>query len=283
MAAKKRSENFSTDDVLFIISKVEENIDVIQSKQTNQITNAKKAGVWKSITDAVNARGGVNRTVEQVKEKYRKACSKAKGDNVTQKIHRRKTGGGPPHPPLDAISQKILDLHEDSPNFTGFQGGIEVGGFNVTEKSVPKPEDSDCVNECLESQISCNTSSCNTYNGCGLETLASNGESQQIIELPENSSGSPVAFNVTISNSGTTVRKSDCSAEEKRKRKPIETGSSELQLKVSDLQRRVLLEDLERIKEQRELIKLQKTKVDLEIKKLKMDIANHEPSNINEP
>lgn len=73
-------------------------------------------------------------TSEHVKEKYRKACSKAKGESVSQRVHQKKTGGGPPKAPLDAVSQKILDLHEDSPNFTGFVGGVEVGGLIITGK-----------------------------------------------------------------------------------------------------------------------------------------------------
>lgn len=63
-----------------------------------------------------------------MKEKYRKACSKAKGESVSQRVHQKETGGRPLKAPLDAVSQKILDLHEDSPNFTGFVGGVEVGG-----------------------------------------------------------------------------------------------------------------------------------------------------------
>lgn len=90
MAAKKRSENFSPDEILFIIELVEKHIDIIQSKQTNQVTNAKKTDCWRKITESVNARGGVCRTIEQVKEKYRKACSKAKGESVSQRVHQKK-------------------------------------------------------------------------------------------------------------------------------------------------------------------------------------------------
>lgn len=60
---------------------VEENIDLIRSKQTNSVTNAKKSIVWKEITDKINARAnGQKRMVDKVKEKWRKECSKAKLD-----------------------------------------------------------------------------------------------------------------------------------------------------------------------------------------------------------
>jgi hypothetical protein len=43
---------------------VEKNITILRSKQTNSITNAEKAKVWKEITDSVNARaGGQKRSV----------------------------------------------------------------------------------------------------------------------------------------------------------------------------------------------------------------------------
>jgi hypothetical protein len=41
---------------------VEKNITIIRSKQTNVITNAEKAKVWKEITDSVNARAGGQKT-----------------------------------------------------------------------------------------------------------------------------------------------------------------------------------------------------------------------------
>lgn len=75
---------------------------------------------------------------------------KGEGGECLPKGTPKKTGGGPPKAPLDAVSQKILDLHEDSPNFTGFVGGVEVGGLIFTE--APNCEDN--VNEPLDSQNS---------------------------------------------------------------------------------------------------------------------------------
>ncbi|KAG1714590.1 hypothetical protein GQR58_001019 [Nymphon striatum] len=78
---------------------VENNIDIIQSTQTNSVTNAKKTKVWKEITDKLNVRAdGQKRTVEQVKEKWRKECSRAE-----------------------------LDLNLDAPNRVGIEGGMDIG------------------------------------------------------------------------------------------------------------------------------------------------------------
>lgn len=50
---------------------------------------------------------------------------------MSQRVHQKKR----PAVDHDAVSQKILDLHEDSPNFTGFVGGVEVGGLIITGKN----------------------------------------------------------------------------------------------------------------------------------------------------
>ena len=129
---KKRSKNFSVDEILFIVEEVEKYSAIITAKQSNLITNAKKAAAWQKVVDAVNVRGGVIRTVDQVIERYRKACSKANGERIAQKQHRLKTGGGPPPPAIDAISEKILLLNDNAPNFVGIDGGVEVGGLVIT-------------------------------------------------------------------------------------------------------------------------------------------------------
>jgi hypothetical protein len=55
---RRRGENFSKADLVFLCELVEKNIAIIRSKQTNVITNAEKAKVWKEIIDSVNARAG---------------------------------------------------------------------------------------------------------------------------------------------------------------------------------------------------------------------------------
>ena len=55
---RRRGEHFPKADLIFLCELVEKNITIIRSKQTNVITNAEKATVWKEITDSVNARAG---------------------------------------------------------------------------------------------------------------------------------------------------------------------------------------------------------------------------------
>ena len=51
--------------MIFLYELVEKNITIIRSKQTNVITNAEKAKVWKEITDSVNARTGGQKKISR--------------------------------------------------------------------------------------------------------------------------------------------------------------------------------------------------------------------------
>ena len=67
-------------------------ITIIRSKQTN----AEISKVWKEITDSVNARaGGQKRSVYQIKEKWRKACFKAKVEAAVNRKSLNQTGWVP--------------------------------------------------------------------------------------------------------------------------------------------------------------------------------------------
>ena len=67
---KKRKLNLTEIDML--TSKVQENLDVLQSKVTNVITNQRKNKIWDNITKEINAIGVANRTASEIKEKTRK-------------------------------------------------------------------------------------------------------------------------------------------------------------------------------------------------------------------
>ena len=108
----RRGANFSKADLVFLCELVEKNITILRSKQTNSITNAEKAKVWKEITDSVNARaGGQKRSVEQIKEKWRKACSTAKLEAEIDKKSLNQIGGV-------QLYRRQVKLHKKSWNFT---------------------------------------------------------------------------------------------------------------------------------------------------------------------
>ena len=75
---KKRKLNFTVSEINILTSKVEENLDIIQSKFTNSVTNQRKNKIWDNITKEVNAIGVASRTTHEVKEKWKNLTSSAK-------------------------------------------------------------------------------------------------------------------------------------------------------------------------------------------------------------
>ena len=103
------------------------NLDIIQSKLTNNITNKKKNQIWEEITKDVNAVGKANRTVQEVKDKWKNLHSTAKKEFSTFRKESKKTGGGPPPKQPSQSSEQIIEIFEDTPAFSGLRG-FETGG-----------------------------------------------------------------------------------------------------------------------------------------------------------
>ena len=122
---RKRKPNFSVYEIGVITENVE-NVETTQSKLTNNITNKKKQEVWEEITRAVNAVGTANRTVTEVKDKWKNLHSTAKKEFSEFKRESRKTGGGPPPKPPSVSSKEIIEVFEDTPGFSGLNG-FETG------------------------------------------------------------------------------------------------------------------------------------------------------------
>jgi hypothetical protein len=96
---KERKLNFSVTEIDTLTSKVHENLDVLQSKWPNAITNQRKNKIWDKITQEINAIGVANRTTSEVKEKWKNLTSSAKKKFADVNRQMRKTGGGPPPNP----------------------------------------------------------------------------------------------------------------------------------------------------------------------------------------
>ena len=56
-AERKRKPNFSINEMSVITDSVRKNLQIIQSKLTNNVTNKKKNQIWEEITKDVNAVG----------------------------------------------------------------------------------------------------------------------------------------------------------------------------------------------------------------------------------
>jgi len=75
----------------------------------------------------VNAVGRANRSVQEIKDKWKNLHSTAKKEFSNYKKEYKKTGGGPPPKPPSQSSEQIIEIFEDTPAFSGL-GGFETGG-----------------------------------------------------------------------------------------------------------------------------------------------------------
>ena len=68
---KSRKKNFSTDETRVLREMWEKDRDYLCSAFTNTVTNSGKTKIWRKITDAINSLGHEERTVEEVRHKWK--------------------------------------------------------------------------------------------------------------------------------------------------------------------------------------------------------------------
>ena len=125
---RERKKNFTIDETRVLREEFQNNKDVLESKQTNTVTNCRKNTIWKDITAKINSIGIEHRTVEEVKGKWRNICSTAKITWHEYKRQRAKTGGGKaPKSPSEEI-QKVIEIYQGQPRFDGLSG---FSSFNL--------------------------------------------------------------------------------------------------------------------------------------------------------
>ena len=126
--SRGRGKKISVNEISVITDSVRTNPDTIQSKLTNSGTNKKKKNqIWEEITKDVNAAGQANRTVQEVKDKWKNLHSIAKKEFSSFNNEGKKTGGGPQPKPPSQSSEQIIEIFEDTPAFAGLRG-FETGG-----------------------------------------------------------------------------------------------------------------------------------------------------------
>ena len=92
---RTRKANFSAAECALLCELAEENLEVIRSKFSSTLSNANKKKVWEEITDKVNSLGVCLRSVQEVKDKWRRMVGNAKKEHSQFSTAQRKTGGGP--------------------------------------------------------------------------------------------------------------------------------------------------------------------------------------------
>ena len=78
---RARKPNFNSTECAIILETAEENIHIIKSKFSNNVTNKNKIQIWEDIAERVNAIGVCKRSVIEIKEKWRGMVSNAKKEH----------------------------------------------------------------------------------------------------------------------------------------------------------------------------------------------------------
>ena len=125
-----RKPNFTATERAIILEAAEENIHIIKSKFSNNVTNKNKIQIWQDIAERVNAIGVCKRSVMEInKEEWRGMVSKKEHNKIAS--DRKKTVGGrkPDSPKGETL--KIINIFGEDPSFSGIPGGIESGKLDV--------------------------------------------------------------------------------------------------------------------------------------------------------
>jgi hypothetical protein len=83
---RRRKPNFTDNEVLTIINQYEMYKELLHSREASKSVIAQKQAIWKRITDTLNASyPQVERTVEDVRRKWKKLQSEAKRESAAHR------------------------------------------------------------------------------------------------------------------------------------------------------------------------------------------------------
>lgn len=83
---RRRKPNFTDNEVLIIITQYEMYKELLHSREASKSVIAQKQAIWKRITDTLNASYPlVERTVEDVRRKWKKLQSEAKRESAAHR------------------------------------------------------------------------------------------------------------------------------------------------------------------------------------------------------
>ena len=88
----EKTANFTATDRAITSEAAEENIHIIKSKFSNNVTNKNKIQIWEDIAERVNAIGVCKRSVMEIKEKWRGMVSNAKKEHNQDRKRQKEDG-----------------------------------------------------------------------------------------------------------------------------------------------------------------------------------------------
>ncbi|XP_064641278.1 uncharacterized protein LOC135496086 [Lineus longissimus] len=134
---RERGSNWTPEVTILLVELVEVQLEMLRAKFSNEVSNSLKMNVWDGIAMKVSTLG-TTRTATQVREKWNSLVSKAKEVHGQRRQHMGKTGGGACMAPLNAITEKIIDIFKDDASFNGVVDSFE------TTIGQPQPLDMPC-------------------------------------------------------------------------------------------------------------------------------------------
>ena len=111
---KKKSQDFTENECVLIISAVSERYAVINCSNHTAQANKKRRLAWAEIAQTVNACGGNGRSVDSIIKRWKDMKSKVKNKPRLGRL----TGGGPPDPPVP-FEEAILAIIKGSSTLNG--------------------------------------------------------------------------------------------------------------------------------------------------------------------
>lgn len=137
---KKKSANFSKQEIEVLISEVESKKDILFAKFGPGITSDVKSEGWADVAMKVNSVSGGNmRTEKMVKKKYTDMCSQLRMKESARRRDMSSTGGGSSTPyDMSQTEIKLLQLLAPE-SIEGVAGGCDVG---FTPMSTDETQDS---------------------------------------------------------------------------------------------------------------------------------------------
>jgi hypothetical protein len=141
--SRKRSPNFKTDEITFLLNKIRKSKGILFGALSARLTFTKKIETWLKIRDELFSAGYPKRTREQLKKKWEDLSSGTKVKYNKKMI----TGGGAVE--WHAMDDIITDiLGKDNPSLTSIPVGIDSSKLstNDPQTSITSPAD-DCNDE----------------------------------------------------------------------------------------------------------------------------------------
>ncbi|CAH0584090.1 unnamed protein product [Chrysodeixis includens] len=95
---RQRSENWLEEDKIILKELIRERVLILENKNTDANTNAKKVAAWHDLRTSFNNMAKTPRTLQQLKAQWGIIKMTAKKQKCQERKERLRTGGGPPPP-----------------------------------------------------------------------------------------------------------------------------------------------------------------------------------------